>query len=231
MISKEEILKLETRKEIYDYILNNPGLHLHEIQRRTNIPLGSLRYHLNYLEKLELINVKSDKKYKRHYVKHSVGVNDKKILNLIRQETTLRIIIMLLMPGPFHIYNGEDHFQKSLKKFEAFEKSYSIKDIIELTKNWKKSDQFHIQKHRTTVEFHLQKLIEIDLIEKTKEGKEIKYRLKDEDMVWAFLIKYKDALSKKSIDDILNWRDDAYASITDKILNVMWEIFPHPLHA
>ena len=231
MISKDEILKLETRKDIYDFILNNPGLHLHEIQRRTNIPLGSLRYHLKFLEKLDLINIKIDKNYKRHYVKNTVGANDKKILNLLRQETTIRIVIMLLMPGPYHIYNGEEHFQKSLKKYETFEKNYSIQDIIDLTKNWPKSDHFHIHKHRTTVQFHLQKLVDINLIEKTKKGKETKYRLKDEDMVWAFLIKYKDALSKKSIDEILNWREDAYASITDKILNVMWEIFPHPLHA
>jgi len=31
MLSKDDILKLETRREIYNLILSNPGLHLREI--------------------------------------------------------------------------------------------------------------------------------------------------------------------------------------------------------
>lgn len=231
MIPKDEILKLNSRGNLYEFILKNPGLHLHEIKRRTNIPLGCLRYHLNYLEKVDIILKKPDLKYTRYYVKHTVGKNDKKILNLLRQETTLKIIIMLLLPGDYRIYNGEEIFQKSLSKFETFENPYSINDLINLTKNWKNSDNFYLRKHRTTVEFHLKKLLEADLVEKIKEGKEIKYKLKDEDMTWRILIKYKDALSKESIDEMFKWKEDDQPRLTDKIINVVWEIFPHPYYA
>lgn len=231
MISKDDILKLQTRRIIYDFILKNPGLNLREIQRRLNIPLGGLRYHLGYLEKLDLILFKPDKKYKRYYVKDTIGRQDKEILNLLRQETTLRIVVTLTLPGPGNIYRGEKVYQEAIKKHETFEKTYSIKEIMELTKNWGKGEHFHIHKHRTTIEFHLGKLLELDLVEKISMGKEIKYRLKDEDLIWAFFIKYKDALSKRSVNDILNWRSDGYVSVADNIINVTWEIFPHPYHA
>jgi predicted transcriptional regulator len=51
MISREEILKLETRRKIYKIILENPGLHLREILRRTKLSYGVLSYHLKYLKK------------------------------------------------------------------------------------------------------------------------------------------------------------------------------------
>ena len=105
MISKEDILKLETRRNIYDFILKNPGLHLREISRRANIPLGSLNYHLNFLNKNELIVTKYDPRYLRYYVKQTVGKKDKEIINLLRQEIPLRIVILLLCPGPAHIYS------------------------------------------------------------------------------------------------------------------------------
>ncbi|MCK4365849.1 MAG: winged helix-turn-helix transcriptional regulator [Thermoplasmatales archaeon] len=48
MISNENILELETRRQIYNIILENPGLHLRELSRRTNLSFGGLRHHLNY---------------------------------------------------------------------------------------------------------------------------------------------------------------------------------------
>ena len=157
MMPKNDIFKLDTRKKIYDYILKYPGLHLRELSRKTNIPLGSLRYNLDYLEKLDLIRTKYQLKYRRYYVKYSVGKDDKKILNLLRQETTLRIIIMLLTPGPGHIYIGEENFKKALNKHETFEKTYTIKEIIDLTKNWGKSvgDNFFQTRFQTQADNEL----------------------------------------------------------------------------
>ena len=63
MILEDEILKLETRREIYNFILEYPGLHLREISRRTNIPLGSLGYYIKSLKKYGLIETKKDQKY------------------------------------------------------------------------------------------------------------------------------------------------------------------------
>jgi len=232
MILKENILKLETRRTIYDFIMKYPGLHLREISRRTNIPLGSLKYHLNFLNKYGLIAPKSDHRYIRYYVKQTVGKKDKEILNLLRQETPLRIILMLLTPGPGHIFKDKETQKKAYYKHATFLKLYSKKELIELTNYWIGSyDDFRLYKHRTTAGFHLEKLLDADLIEKVKVGKEIKYKLKDANEIWAIFIKYRDALSKKSIDNMLIWQSKGLIKVTDKILNVIWEIFPHPYHA
>jgi len=232
MISKDDILKLETRRTIYDFIMKYPGLHLREISRRTNIPLSSLKYHLNYLEKLDLFISKADHRYKRYYIAKTVGKKDKEILNLLRQETPLRIVLMLLSPGPGQIFKDKEIQKEAYCKHATFEKNYSKKEIIELTKYWKGAyDDFRLIKHRTTIGFHLQKLLDVDLIEKIKVGKETKYKLKDQNEIWEFFIKYKHALSKKSVDNYIIWESKGLIKVTDKILNVIWEILPHPYHA
>ena len=71
MISKNNILKLKTRQDIYENISEYPGVHLSELSRRLNIPNVSLLYHINTLNKFGLIDTKMDLKYKRYYVKQS----------------------------------------------------------------------------------------------------------------------------------------------------------------
>ena len=231
MLLENEILNLEIRNEIYNFILKNPGLHLREISRRKNIPLGSLRYHINTLIKYELIVTKKDQKYCRYYIKNSVGKYDKDIINILRHETTLRIILMLCLPGPGHIYKGVENYKKYAKKHSTYEKIYSKKEIKGITNNWGNSDSFYINKHRTTIASNLYKLKDLGLIEEIKVGREKKYRLTDENMILSFFIKYKDALSKKSVYQILNWNNNMTRVATNKIIRVLWDIFPHPYHS
>jgi len=54
MISKKNILKLEIRRKIYDFVDKNPGLHVREISRRMDIPINTLIYHIKYLKKLDV---------------------------------------------------------------------------------------------------------------------------------------------------------------------------------
>ena len=230
MLSKEDILKLETRRKIYNSILKHPGLHFREIKRRTNIPLGSLQYHINSLNKYELIITKTDYKYKRYYAKQTIGNKDKEIINILRHDIPLRIVLLLLTPGPGEIFKDKETYKKSLNKHKTWEYTYSKKELVELTKYWRKSDHFYLHKHRTTIEFHLQKLLDADLIEEVKYDRVTKYKLKDENMVVAFLIKYKDALSKKAVNEMLNWKRNEYIGGLYNLEKVFWEIFPHPYY-
>ena len=103
--------------------------------------------------------------------------------------------------------------------------------MIELTKYWRdRHDNFSLNKHRTTIGFHIQKLLEIGLIEQVKVGREVKYKLKDENEMVAILIKYKDALSKKSINDILRMENDGLKDVFSKMLDYFYEVFPHPYY-
>ena len=108
MISREEVLKLETRRKIYKIILENPGLHLREILRRTKLSYGVLSYHLKYLKKQDLIVIKINRRYKRYYVAQKVANKDKEILNILREATPCKIILLLLFPGPGNIYQSRD---------------------------------------------------------------------------------------------------------------------------
>lgn len=99
---REEILEVETRRAIYDFIREHPGSHMREIQRRLDLTLGNLEYHLRYLERKEMVTVKEGG-YNRYFVKHGVGIEDQELLGLLRQKIPRRILIYLLQnPGSTH---------------------------------------------------------------------------------------------------------------------------------
>lgn len=62
-----KILKSETRKQIYNFILKYRGLRLREVSRKLKIPMSTLNYHLRYLEKYGLIVINSEEIYERFY--------------------------------------------------------------------------------------------------------------------------------------------------------------------
>lgn len=231
MTSNENILKLETRRQIYNIILENPGLHLRGLSRRTNLSFGGLRHHLNYLKKQEYIVTKSDPRYTRYYVSKKVGKKDKELLNLLRQEVPRKIVLLLITAGPAELYGKytkEEQGDPSLRTIV-----HSKKDLVELTEYWKEpyADLFHLKKKRMTIDFHLKKLIDADVVEKIKDGREAKYVIKDEFRIWLFLADYQKSLSDELVDLKLFWHNDFIERRIDAVLNVTWEIFPHPYHA
>jgi DNA-binding transcriptional ArsR family regulator len=95
-VQEELAFELQTRKRIYDTIVSSPGLHLRELSRLLDIPLGTLRYHLSYLEKHELINAQKDHRYKRYYSR-KLSPQQKRILAKLRREIPRGIVLFLLL--------------------------------------------------------------------------------------------------------------------------------------
>jgi predicted transcriptional regulator len=90
-------LELETRKKIYDQIKKSPGIHFRELQRRLELVVGSLQYHLHYLEKRNLIKASSDGDYVRYFARdRSLTETERKILSLLRRSSCRHILIQLL---------------------------------------------------------------------------------------------------------------------------------------
>ena len=110
MISKDKIMDIKTRRDIYQNISKNPGLHINELSQKTGIPRSTLTYHLRCLMKLNLINFNTEKKDKRFYVCNQMGIKDKKLLGLFRQEIPFRILMYLFFPG----YCSEKELAKDL---------------------------------------------------------------------------------------------------------------------
>ncbi len=96
MKSKEEALELDARRQIFEYILATPGTHLRGVHRAVRLPFGQVLYHLNYLEKLELVVVKKDGKFSRYFVKNLLGRKEKDVISVLRHEVPRTVSILLL---------------------------------------------------------------------------------------------------------------------------------------
>jgi len=96
MKTKEEALQLDARRQIYEHILATPGTHLRGVHRAVRLPFGQVLYHLNYLEKLELVVVKKDGKFSRYFVKNLIGRQEKNVISVLRHEVPRTISVLLL---------------------------------------------------------------------------------------------------------------------------------------
>ncbi|MCK4365591.1 MAG: ArsR family transcriptional regulator [Thermoplasmatales archaeon] len=99
-----------------------------------------------------------------------------------------------------------------------------------------------LEKTQSTVSYHLNKLIEVDVVEKFKDKLLVKYRLKDEKEIDKLLIRYKDGLLDDLVvafyDYYLTWKKTRWLKLILKFLNdkdkekmhddFLWEMFPHP---
>lgn len=122
---KEEILEVESRRRVFDFIRSNPGTHMREIQRQLDMTLGNLEYHLRYLERHDMVTVKEGG-YKRYFVKQQVGAEDQQLLSLLRQ-TIPRHILIVLMTEP------EQSHQEILEHFDvsASTLSYHMSKLVD----------------------------------------------------------------------------------------------------
>jgi len=124
-----DLLEREIRNRIYQVVLKNPGWHLSKIAEKVNIRVSLAEYHLKYLEKNGLIlSVKKKGGYhRRYYVTNSeIGVEDKRILEILRQEKLVTIISLL-------IQNPNMRHKDLLKKFNITSStlSYHINKLKE----------------------------------------------------------------------------------------------------
>jgi len=155
----EESMALTPRDKIYSQIVQSPGLHFREIQRRTDIATGALQYHLDYLKKKNFIFEKKEGKFSRFYCAQDKGQVNSSLMNLLRQDQVRKIAIVLLqkrmlsfvslkkMTGmtsstaAFHLQKLVDAGVVELKKSRGKE-FYSIKNkepLLEVLYSYKES--------------------------------------------------------------------------------------------
>jgi len=170
LISKNEGLEQEVRKTIFNYILKNPGVHLNEISRKLCIPVSTVNYHLIYLKKIEALVTKTEGRYVRYYVAKKISSRETKIINLLRKDVPLRIVVFLLL--------------------------YPDSSQIKISR--------YLGRHSTTIAFHLDKLIETDIVEYSPNGTQIHYRVKSQEDIFEILSRYRESLLQDTVDNIVN---------------------------
>jgi len=100
---KKEALILENRRLIYDFILNNPGLHLRNISRDLGMKMGTLRHHVDRLEKQGILSSRREGNLKIYFIAGKLGPRDKNISPLLQQKRFRDIILnTIIHPGLTH---------------------------------------------------------------------------------------------------------------------------------
>jgi DNA-binding Lrp family transcriptional regulator len=182
----DTILELRKRREIYEYISKNSGLHMRDLSRRMNIPFTTLQYHLNCLEKRGYIISRDDGKYIRYYISLEIGENEKRVLTCLRKKTTLYIILWFFI--------AQQCSQKDLSRFLE-------KHPATISFHLRKMLSAGIIKHISIENGIIYKDTLPNIIERSQISSEKIYVLQDSWMIYDLLLKHKENLCDKEIVD------------------------------
>jgi len=98
----DDILELETRQKIYTLLKQNPGLHLSKIAKTLEMRVSLVEYHLRYLEKHAIVQSDTHTGYSRYFLQGEAGPRQKRKFSILRQETLLKIVLLLLKKKQAH---------------------------------------------------------------------------------------------------------------------------------
>ena len=86
----------ENRKRIYEYIQNNPGVHLRKIRRELELAMGDTQYHLSLLEQSGQIKSRRMGMHRHYYPLTVLDEQHEVIFAFLGQETARDILIYLI---------------------------------------------------------------------------------------------------------------------------------------
>lgn len=210
-IKLKDVIDTEPRKKIYDFISKNPGLHFREISRELSMPASTLFYHIKYLIKRGFLFKEFVNGYSRYYRLEEISNTDKNLFNILREPVPRNIVLYLL-----------------------FCPVSSKKDMITFAKKWKKHPSkigFHLNKHRTTINFHIDKLIEEGILGTKNKGKEVKYFVLKPKEVLDFIIRYKESLLTDAYDLFLKYLEPSTKDKIDNVNDNLFNLFPKPFRS
>lgn len=123
-------LSLEYQRKIFNFIQNNPGLHLRRIERDLAINIGTLRHHLRYLEKNHLITSKMDNNLKIYYASGKMGKQDKEISSILQQKRFRDIILTIILKPGITPTNLSEELLLKLPTLSKYLKILEDRDLI-----------------------------------------------------------------------------------------------------
>lgn len=166
MAKTDNVLALDTRRRIFEYIRDTPGAHLRQIHRAVELPFGQVLYHLTFLEKREFIVVRKDGKFNRYFVRNVMSRREKEIISALRHNVPRKVAILLLIHG------RQTH-----------------KDLLR-----------HAGVSPSTLSFHLQKMLEANVVAREARGRESFYTLPDAEMAAQVLLTHRTSFHTDEVD-------------------------------
>src|SRR3972149_6959524 len=89
-MADDEILAVQARRRLYEFVRANPGFHLRGLARAADLSITLADYHLRFLEKHELVSSAMDGEYKRFYPRYALGDAGARPALSDREKATLR---------------------------------------------------------------------------------------------------------------------------------------------
>lgn len=93
---KERILELDVRRKLYRLVHRYAGCHFREIERKSGLSTGSVKYHLDYLARHNLIKQEKEGNNLR-YFPINVKSQSAALLGLLRQRSVRNILLFILI--------------------------------------------------------------------------------------------------------------------------------------
>jgi len=194
MISKKNILKFETRKQIYDFISENPGAHIKKISENIGLSKTNIIHHSKLLIKLDLIEERKDGNCRRLYAKHTISRKEKELIDLLRKDTPRRIFLYLLFSISFNKTELSKELNLSTSTLSYHIDKFLKLGIIEIAP-YKDGKISPYRKYKV-------------LMSSNNVSNEVYYRMTDREpiiMMYKFLIKNKDSFKDKEL--IIAYKD------------------------
>jgi len=89
------LLNQTTRMDIYNFIIDNPGLHFRALSDYLRLPIGVLQYHLGLLVNGGLLSTYQNGRYKRYFESKRFTETEMKVISVLRNGTSGKILIAL----------------------------------------------------------------------------------------------------------------------------------------
>jgi predicted transcriptional regulator len=89
------LLNQTTRMDIYNFIIDNPGLHFRALSDYLSLPIGVLQYHLGLLVNGGLLSTHQDGRYKRYFESKRFTETEMKVISVLRNGTSGKILVAL----------------------------------------------------------------------------------------------------------------------------------------
>ena len=99
---EKKILELDTRRGVYEAVQKFAGCHFREIERRSGLSTGMVKYHLSYLVRKGIISEERDRNNIRYFPK-GIDQKNRKLLGFLRQNTVRKLMLFIIdNPGCNH---------------------------------------------------------------------------------------------------------------------------------
>ncbi|MFB6154868.1 MAG: winged helix-turn-helix transcriptional regulator [Haloferacaceae archaeon] len=106
-------LELESRRQIFQYVLDNPGIHFRGLVEAFDYAQGTLQYHVRWLVDEGLLESSEDGSYTRYYPAESFDEGDQTVMNALRRTISRRIVAYLAAEGPLTTTDLSDRLDRS----------------------------------------------------------------------------------------------------------------------